>query len=131
MTQMAKYPHEVGLKVGECVEAGDLEGILSLFHPDCVICFPPEEPPRYGHAAVREIFSELIAAQPQIENRVTGMQECGDTALLQHEWRFEDAKGNLIAEGKSTEVVRRLENGGWGYFIDCPLGPPHLPRIPE
>ncbi|GAA0782459.1 nuclear transport factor 2 family protein [Roseibium denhamense] len=124
MMRIAKHPHEVGLYVGAYMEEGDLDGIVSLFHPECVICFPPEEAPKHGHQAVREIFGSLIAGRPKVHNTVTGVQECGDIALLQHDWRFEDTEGNLLGEGKSTEVVRRLPNGGWGFFIDCPLGPP-------
>ncbi|WP_302849965.1 hypothetical protein [Paraglaciecola mesophila] len=36
--------------------------------------------------------------------------------------------GNILAEGESTEVAKKLENGGWGYLIDCPNGVPVLPQ---
>ncbi|MTI44216.1 ketosteroid isomerase-like protein [Roseibium hamelinense] len=124
MTRIAKKPQDVGACVSAYLEEGDLEGIVSMFHPDCVICFPPEEPPKHGHVAVREVFAGLIGVKPKAYSKVVNLQVKGDTALVQSDWRFCDAGGTLLAEGKSTEVVRKLENGGWGYFIDCPLGPP-------
>jgi len=126
MRKKAENPHEVGLVVGEFMENGDLEGIVSMFHPDCVICYPKDAAPQYGHDAVREVFSGLLSLKAKTHNTVLGVQQRGDIALLHQDWSFEDGDGNLLAEGKSMEVVHRLENGGWGYLIDCPEGPPAI-----
>lgn len=91
-----------------------------MSHPN----FPPSEPPQEGHAGVRETFAPFLESKPTLISQITGEAIIGDIALLQAKWRIEDNDGNVLGAGNSTEVVKRLENGGWGYFIDCPLGPP-------
>lgn len=122
--KIAERPRDIATSVAACLKAGDLEGIISLFHPECQIFFPPNEPPKRGHAGARAVFAEFVALRPTLDSSVTGEVINGDTALLQANWRFLDAEGGLMAEGSSTEVAKKLENGGWGYFIDCPIGLP-------
>ena len=120
----ATLPREIADRVAEFLKEGDLEGIVTMFHPDCTVCFPVDEPPKKGRAAVREIFAPFAEVRPTLISKITGEQINGDTALLQAEWRFEGPDGSLLAEGKSTEVAKQHEDGSWMYFIDCPLGPP-------
>lgn len=120
----AKYPHDIANRVGEYLQEGNLDGILSFFHPDCTICFPADAPPQKGLKAVRDLFSPFVEVRPTLISQVTGEVANGDTALLQAEWRIEGPDGSLIAEGKSTEVVKQNDDGSWVYFIDCPFGPP-------
>ncbi len=123
---IANHPHEIAETIAIFLKEGDLEGIISMFHPECKIYFPPGEAPKVGHSGAHEVFKDFAVMKPILISTVTGEAVNGDTGLLQAEWRFEAADGTLIAEGSSTEVVKRLENGGWGYFIDCPMGPPEL-----
>ena len=123
---IANQPHEIGERVAAFLKEGDLEGIVSLFHPDCSIYFPPDEAPKLGHAGVREVFKDFMESRPTLISNVTQEAINGDIAILQAQWRFEDNDGVLIAEGSSTEIAKKLPNGGWGYFIDCPLGVPPL-----
>lgn len=97
-----------------------------MFHPDCQIFFPPDEAPALGLEGARAVFKDFVPMHPTLESTVTSETINGDTALLQANWCFKDADGNVIAEGHSTEVAKKLANGGWGYFIDCPLGPPSV-----
>lgn len=120
----ARRPSEIAERVAEYLSEGDLEGIVSMFHPECTICFPVDEPPKKGHAGAREIFAPFCAIRPTLVSRVHGELVNGDTALLQGEWRFEAPDGSVLAEGNSTEVAKKLADGSWGYFIDCPLGAP-------
>lgn len=120
----AMQPRDIEKRVGEYLREGSLDGIVSMFHPECIVCFPLEESPKKGHQAVREIFAPFAEIRPNLVSRITGELINGDSALLQAEWRFEDADGSLIAEGRSTEVAKRYADGSWVYFIDCPLGPP-------
>ena len=45
----AMSPREIADRVAEYLKEGNLEGIVSLFHPDCMIYFPVTEAPRKGH----------------------------------------------------------------------------------
>ncbi|MEM9907588.1 MAG: nuclear transport factor 2 family protein [Cyanobacteria bacterium P01_D01_bin.44] len=122
--RIAEHPREVSERVGEYLKEGNLDAIVTLFHPDCKIYLPPDEPPHAGHAGVRDAFAPFLEGRPTLISQVIGEAIIGDIALLQAKWRIEDNDGNVLDEGNSTEVVKRLENGGWGYFIDCPLGLP-------
>lgn len=122
----AMQPHEIAERVGEYLEQGDLEAIISFFHPDCTLCFPVSEPPKKGLDAVRASFAPLIAQRPKLTSRVTGELIHGTTALLQAEWRLEDSDGKLIFGGSSTEVAKQNQDGSWVYYMDCPNGPPPL-----
>lgn len=124
--QKAMRPSDIANQVGAYLKAGNLEGIVSLFHPDCTICFPAETPPQSGHDAVRSAFAPFLEIRPTIVSHITGEIINGDTALLQAQWRIDGADGSMIAEGHSTEVAKQLEDGSWVYFIDCPLGPPSM-----
>lgn len=122
--RIAEHPSEIAERVGEYLKESNLDAIVTLFHSDCKIYFPPDEPPHQGHAGVRNAFSSFLEGKPTLISQITGEVIIGDIALLQAEWRMEDNDGNVLAKGNSTEVVKRLENGGWGYFMDCPLGLP-------
>lgn len=122
--KIAKKPSDIATCVAAYLQAGDLEGVVSMFHPDCQIFFPPGEAPSLGHDGARAVFKDFVPLRPILKSTVTSEVINGDTALLQAKWSFEDADGNVMAEGNSTEVAKKLENGGWGYFIDCPDGLP-------
>jgi len=122
--KIAEKPSDIATCVAAYLQAGDLEGVVSMFHPDCQIYFPPSEAPSLGLDGARAVFKDFVPMRPVLKSTVTGEVINGDTALLKADWSFEDADGNVIAEGKSTEVAKKLANGGWGYLIDCPNGPP-------
>lgn len=125
---IANQPNQIATRVAEFLKAGDLDGIVSMFHSECQIFFPPDEPPKIGHQGVRDVFKNFISMRPNLISTVSSEVINGHIAVLQAEWQFVDNDGQLIAEGNSTEVARRLPNGGWGYYIDCPLGLPPLPK---
>ncbi|WP_299958552.1 nuclear transport factor 2 family protein [uncultured Roseobacter sp.] len=127
MTQrIAHHPREIADCVSVYLQAGDLDGITSMFHPDCQIFFPPDRPPLTGLEGARKAFEGFLDIRPQIKSEVFSEVINGDVALLRANWRVIAPDGNVMAEGQSTEVAKKLENGGWGYLIDCPNGLPSL-----
>ena len=64
--------------------------------------------------------------RPQVKSEVFSEVINGDIALLRANWSVIAPDGTVMAEGQSTEVAKKLANGGWGYLIDCPNGPPSL-----
>lgn len=95
-----------------------------MFHPDCQIFLPHDQPAKTGPAGVRAAFADLLPARPQVKSEVISEVIAGDIAMLCTRWKGITPDGTVIAEGTSTEVLTKLDNGGWGYLIDCPLGPP-------
>ncbi len=127
MTQhIAHQPRDIADCVSAYLQAGDIDGISSMFHPDCHIFFPPDQPPSIGIAGARAAFDGFMDLRPQIKSEVFSEVIVGDIALLRANWSVVAPDGTVMAEGQSTEVAKRLDNGGWGYLIDCPNGPPSL-----
>lgn len=124
--KIAEQPHQIVQRVTEFINQGDLEGVVTMFHPDCKIVMAPEQPPLKGHDAVRTIFTDYVKNKVKLIGSVSGEMINEELALLQGEWRVEDANGNNIGGGISTEVAKRLDHGGWVYFIDCPIKVPEV-----
>ena len=123
---IAHRPRDIAPCVSAYLQAGDLDGITTLFHPDCQVFFPPDQPPSIGIAGARAAFEGFLDIRPSIESEVFSEVIIGDIALLRANWRVVAPDGSVLAEGQSTEVAKKLSNGGWGYLIDCPNGPPKL-----
>mgnify|MGYP001791368623 FL=1 len=123
---IANRPRDIADCVSAYLQAGDFAGITTLFHPDCQIFFPPDQPPSVGIAGARAAFESFLDIRPSIESEVFSEVINGDIALLRANWRVVTPYGALISEGQSTGVAKKLPNGGWGYLIDCPNGPPEL-----
>lgn len=121
---IARRPRDIAHCVSAYLQNGDLEGITTLFHPDCVMVFPPDQPPKNGIEGVREGFREIIELRPSINSEVISEVITGDIAMLRANWSVVAPDGTVMAEGQSTEVAKKLDHGGWGYLIDCPYGPP-------
>ncbi len=122
--KIAERPHQIVERVSEFLKQGDLEGIVTMFHPDCKICMDPHQSPMEGHEGVREIFADFAKNKVNLIGSVTGEMINGDTAILQGKWHIEDHNGETLAGGTSTEVTKQLNHGGWVYFIDCPISVP-------
>ena len=123
---IAHQPRDIADCVSAYLQAGDMDGITSMFHPDCKVFFPPDQPPSLGIEGARAAFAEFMDIKPEIKSEVFSEVIIGDIALLRANWTVVAPDGTVMAEGQSTEVAKKLENGGWGYLIDCPNGPPHL-----
>jgi len=127
MTKLiAHQPRDIANCVNAYLQEGDMDGITSMFHPDCQIFFPPDQPPLTGISGARLAFKDFLDLRPTIKSDVFCEIINGDIALLKANWKVISTDGNVIAEGQSTEVAKKLENGGWGYLIDCPNGPPQI-----
>ena len=124
--RIADNPRDIAHCVSAFLQEGDLEGITSMFHPDCKIFFPADHPPSSGIAGVRQVFAGFMDIKPEIKSDVFSEVIIGDIALLRANWQVVAPGGEVLGEGQSTEVAKKLENGGWGYLIDCPNGPPSL-----
>ncbi|MEM9603281.1 MAG: nuclear transport factor 2 family protein [Pseudomonadota bacterium] len=123
--KIAERPHQIVERVAEFMADGDLEGVVSMFHPDVRIALDPDNAdPIVGQDAALEIFKDACEARAILTATVSGEIINGDTALLQGEWTMEGRDGTPMGGGTSTEVAKQLPNGGWTYFIDCPISVP-------
>lgn len=122
--RIAHHPRDVAACISAYLQEGDMAGIVSMFHPDCQIFLPPDQPAKVGPDGIRAAFADLLEARPQVKSEVTSEAIAGDVAMLCTHWHAVTADGTVIAEGRATEILKKLDHGGWGYLIDCPFGPP-------
>lgn len=109
--------------------AGDVDALVALYTEDAVL-MPPDLPSLTGVEAMRAIVQSFLDAGligsevPRIE--VYGV--VGDEAWGAGPFRFFDASGNLVVEGKYV-VVYRVVDGAWRivrhmWNNDAPLPAP-------
>lgn len=124
--RIAQQPRDIADCIGAYLQEGDLDGVVSMFHPNCHVFFPPDQPPGIGLIGAREVFNGFMETRPAIKSEIISEVIVGDIALTSANWSVVAPDGAVLAKGQSTEVATRLENGGWGYLIDCPNGIPQL-----
>ena len=103
--RIAHRPRDIADCVSAYLEDGDIDGIMSMFHPNCLIFFPPDQPPKAGIAGVRAAFEELLEVRPRIESNVTSEVIVGDTAMLCATW-------TRLGSGRHSDGRRPVHRGG-------------------
>ncbi|WP_040803813.1 YybH family protein [Nocardia concava] len=106
------------------LNAGDIEGVLSLFTPDATMRTTTGGIIS-GRDALREEISATVAAQGRLTNVPRHILDAGDTALLLTDWTMEitTPDGTRIAPtGTTANVARRTETGDWRFAVLNPLG---------
>jgi len=121
----ALRPRDIADVVGKYIKEGNMEGIMSMFHEDCVVHFPPA-PLTVGPKLIGELFTPFVASGATLTSSVTNELIVGDSALLQADWKLESKEGVEMSKGSSTEVAKQKPDGSWVYYIDCPFGPPTI-----
>jgi len=121
---LAKSPAELVALFNERMNAGDVDALLDYYDDDG--SFSPEEGVLVtGKEAIREALLGFIAMQPTVIGNVKWVQQVGDVALILNDWTINGRQpdGEVVnLTGRSTDVVRRGEDGGWRFYIDCVWG---------
>jgi ketosteroid isomerase-like protein len=111
-------PQDMNRTFAQARNAGDVDGLLSLFEPKAVIqeverrCASTEE--------LRAHLKWLVALGGEMVSENNFAVEAGDLALLRADYAiYQD--GKITITGSSAEVVRRQSDGRWLYVIDYPV----------
>ncbi len=102
-------PDRLGVRFGECVAAGDLDGIVQLYAADAVVSLRDGREAA-GHQRIREAFAAALAAgcdlalEPAGPAMVTGTIACTTSR---------GADGRLC-----TQVARQEPDGTWRWVRD-------------
>jgi uncharacterized protein (TIGR02246 family) len=107
----------------DAVNAGDLEGLLSLYEPDAVFVPAPNETAR-SSVAIRQAWADLLALKARFSLTTKTRHQVGDIALEATEWKLEgtDPDGNpMTLNGFAAVVHRRRPDGTWRLLIDNPF----------
>ncbi len=117
----AMQPEDVDRLFGECVSAGDIEGVLALYEPGATLLAAPGQRVT-GHAAIREVLAGFAGAKAQIACNVIAMVPGGgDLAVCYNDWSGSvegPGGGRVPIAGKAIEVVRRQADGSWLFVVD-------------
>lgn len=101
--------------------AGDLDGMGSLYESDAVITPEPGGAAISGIPAIQEALRAFMAIGGTLTIVATTSVRCGDVALTHSSWRIAPPGADPI-EAVSAEVVRLQADGSWRYVIDNPWG---------
>jgi ketosteroid isomerase-like protein len=104
----ATTPEELVSLFGEFANAGDVEGLVSLYEADAVVAIG--DPVATGAAAIRDFYTGLLAKRssfPLVEARPALVS--GDVAMTI----------TPLPNGRcSLEVAHRQADGSWRWMID-------------
>lgn len=104
--------------------AGNIEGLVSLYEPTATfVPFPGE--PISGLAAIREALNGFLALKGHMQISIDKVFRADDIALLFSTWilRGTDPGGNPVQlTGQTSDVVRLQADGTWLFVIDNPQG---------
>jgi ketosteroid isomerase-like protein len=120
---LALNPYDLPTVFAERFNARDLDGLIALYEPDAVLATESATPVR--HAALRDALAANLALGVPIKLANQRVLKAGDVALLITDWMIQglDPQGTRVSmSGRSTDVGRLGQDGGWRYAIDNPDG---------
>lgn len=115
----ATEPQQLSHLFSEYMNAGDVDGLMSLYEDEAVLWAPGSmlENPR----PLRETFERLVAAGARVRPFETKVITCGDLALSHGDFQI-DIDGQKPMMLQTAEVARRQADGTWKCVIDNAFG---------
>jgi ketosteroid isomerase-like protein len=117
----ATQPDQIIELFAASFNAGDVEGLTSLYEAGASIIPDPAAGAVTGIAAIREALQPFVAMGGTLTILASTSVQSGDIALTHSSWRLE-APGADPMEATSAEVSRRQPDGTWRYVVDNPWG---------
>ena len=110
----------------ETFNAGDLDGLVSLFEPEAVLVAGPSQVAT-GTDAIREALAGFLAAWGHFEIKVLSRHQVGDIGLQTAEWKVEnsdpeDSRGRLALDLCTSFAGRRTDRGVTSLTTPFPSG---------
>jgi uncharacterized protein (TIGR02246 family) len=106
--------------------SGDIEQVMALYEPDCVLVPQPGQTVA-GTAAIRAALVGFLAVRGQIKVTSKRVLQNGDVAFVNSHWDLNGSgpDGSAVAmSGDTSEVIRKQSDGTWRYAIDDPFSLP-------
>ena len=117
----ATQPDQIIELFAASFNAGDVEGLTSLYEAGASIIPDPAAGAVTGIAAIREALQPFVAMGGTLTILASTSVQSGDIALTHSSWRLEAAGADPM-EATSAEVSRRQPDGTWRYVVDNPWG---------
>lgn len=110
LREPARRPEDLSRFFVERANAGDVEGLVTLYEPDAVLALPTGDAAR-GEQAIRGAFQQMLTGQPVFTAgpRRPALRN-GELALT---W-------TRLTDGATAEIARRQPDGTWLWTVDQP-----------
>ena len=115
-------PHELMMQFGERVAAQALDALVALYEPTAVFV-PRPGVTHTGRAEIGGALAEMLAISPVMQTHVREVHQADDIALVIVDWSLRGTApdGSVVNQsGRSTDVLRRQDDGTWRVLIDHP-----------
>ncbi len=115
-----RTPQEMHGVFKEYLDAGDLDGIMSLYEAGASMVTATGTVT--GLTAVRENLAPFIGMKAKVDFQPAMVAQSGDIALVHAAWTGTGTgpDGEIAMSGITAEVVRKQADGSWRYLIDNP-----------
>ena len=112
-------PEQVLKAIVDGINAGNLDGLLSLYEPEAAFATQPGSL-AHGLAGVRESLAAFLAMKGTLDLKVTRVLEAGGLALVAGVWSFSGTGPDgapVKLTGHNADVLRRQADGSWRFVI--------------
>ena len=123
----APSPELVDVWLARAFNAHDVEAAAAMYHPEASVVRLEQvhgaDIVARGADDIRTTMAGYIGLQPHMDVVVLHTTVSGDFALCRSQWRItgKDKDGKPVeVHHHGMEVMRRLPNGEWVFFIDHP-----------
>ena len=123
-TMSAATPERVLESIVDGINAGNLEGLMSLYESGAAFATQPGSL-AHDPSGIREALAGFISMNGKLDLEVTRVLEVDDLALVTGTWSFNGtgADGEPVRlEANNADVLRRQADGTWRFVIDNPWG---------
>jgi ketosteroid isomerase-like protein len=125
----APAPELVDHWLAKAFNSQDVEAAAAMYHPDAAVVSLEQvhgsSNVARGSAAIRQLMGGYIGLKPHMDVIVHHTTVAGDFALCRSQWLISgvDRSGKAVeVHHHGMEVMRKLPNGEWFFFIDHPWG---------
>ena len=116
---IVRNPEDIHGIFEKAFNAGDMEGMLSLYEPKATLV-PQPGMSVTGHEQIRAALTQFLALKATMKIQTAYATVTGDLALLRGDWQL--TGGAMDMKGSASEVLRKQPDGRWLYVIDLPFG---------
>ncbi|MFF5537193.1 nuclear transport factor 2 family protein [Streptomyces cinerochromogenes] len=115
----AETPQQVGTLFMEYLEAGDIDGLLSLYEPNGPFV-PAPGTHLVGTDAIRPALQQMIDSGSRLKLEPRDIRQVDDVALVTNTATLTRV-GQEPVVSVTTGILRRRPDGGWVHVVDAPF----------
>ncbi|MFK0112297.1 SgcJ/EcaC family oxidoreductase [Streptomyces sp. NPDC091217] len=115
----AETPQQVATLFMEYLEAGDVEGLVSLYEPNAHFV-PAPGTHLEGTDAIRAAMQQMVDSGARLKLELRDIRQVDDVALVSNHATLTGAGPEPVIS-TTTEILRRQPDGGWVHVVDDPF----------